>query len=715
MHIRRSICGLLSLSLVVCGLSGCSQTGGFWPAANANNDVKTVASVGDKPLSIRSGESGSSLRVEADEPSTPTPVGAGGTKITGRVFDETNQPVANARVRLVDGSAAGGRAMNATTDKSGAFTLHGLRRGSAYTVIAEYQDQDGFLSGHTEARAPETNVKISLRPRGTEAQPRKTTIRPAKARTETPIPSGNFDDDETVAPQPSVTRRSRPIGGDADLANEESVSLPVANREDVASNEDDSPSSTVRAGYSGRQRIAANARANRSSSQPILPADDADADLPRTRKSAKAKQPSVDEDEIPASRARNVGGSRHPADDDGENPLPPALEPEAEADAAPARSASRSGAGARTDEVEEPVRVSRIPYRGKTGAAASQRPVEEPTGDDIVIDGPGEREPRPIPEEILPSVRASGTADAAAADAIAPAVLTGVATGKRATTAAKRTRRAPAKPAAESPVAEPADSVAPADSAMEPNDAGETQSSSRKPTWRELSHDQAQVPLDESLRRSSGDTANTGRTVLALHRTDNTATRSRAATPGGASPLLAVTGAAAPEHVRTRPLCQVDPSTRKVLDLVLPGLDGALVSIQDIDADVILLDFWGSWCKPCRTSIPHLAELQEQFGGKRLQVIGIACERPSSLKERQAAAAQAAKELGINYRVLLSSMDGTCPVQKALQVQFYPTMIVLDRNGRILAREHGATDATLFRTDRAIFAALRSSDTGNYE
>jgi hypothetical protein len=97
------------------------------------------------------------------------------------------------------------------------------------------------------------------------------------------------------------------------------------------------------------------------------------------------------------------------------------------------------------------------------------------------------------------------------------------------------------------------------------------------------------------------------------------------------------------------------------------------------------------------------------MGGKRLQVIGIACERGATLQDRRATAARATKELGINYPVLLTSKAGDCPVQKALQIQFYPTLVLLDRDGRLLAREHGATEITLARMDRAITAALRGS------
>src|SRR5262249_40024512 len=109
-------------------------------------------------------------------------------------------------------------------------------------------------------------------------------------------------------------------------------------------------------------------------------------------------------------------------------------------------------------------------------------------------------------------------------------------------------------------------------------------------------------------------------------------------------------------------------------------------------------------------SLDHHREIQEQLGTKRLQVIGIACERGSTFEARRDAAAAAARKFGINYPILVTSIDGTCPVQKALQVQFYPSMVLLDREGNILQFEQGATDATLGRIDRAIAKAARDGD-----
>jgi len=162
-------------------------------------------------------------------------------------------------------------------------------------------------------------------------------------------------------------------------------------------------------------------------------------------------------------------------------------------------------------------------------------------------------------------------------------------------------------------------------------------------------------------------------------------------------------------------ICNLDPNDRRIVDFQLPGLDGTMVSFHDLDADLILLDFWGSWCRECQKSISHLQELQSRLGGKRLQVVGIACEKGSSVAERRASAAGAVQRLGINYPVLLSSLDGSCPVQQALKVQFYPTMVLVDRDGRILHLEQGATDTTLGRMDRSIAAALRPQDDHNGE
>jgi thiol-disulfide isomerase/thioredoxin len=221
----------------------------------------------------------------------------------------------------------------------------------------------------------------------------------------------------------------------------------------------------------------------------------------------------------------------------------------------------------------------------------------------------------------------------------------------------------------------------------------------RRPTWRELASKQNDVPLDESLTRAVTRAPRADKGIVTLTATSRPA-------KSGFSRFLSVPQPKIDEAVK-QSACSIDPNARRLIDFKLPDLSGRMVSLHDIDADVILLDFWGSWCQPCRKSIPHLVELQSKLAGKRVQVIGIACEKAMNPADRQASASKAVEQLGITYPVLLSSRDGTCPLQEALQIQFYPTMVLLNRDGLLLAREHGATDVTLPRMDRAIAAALQ--------
>jgi thiol-disulfide isomerase/thioredoxin len=172
-----------------------------------------------------------------------------------------------------------------------------------------------------------------------------------------------------------------------------------------------------------------------------------------------------------------------------------------------------------------------------------------------------------------------------------------------------------------------------------------------------------------------------------------------------------------PRSVRGRPRaaprvalasCQYDPKQRRIVDFRLPNLEGRPVRFQDFEADFILLDFWGTWCAPCMYSIPHLIDLQQRLGERRLKVVGIACEQGTP-QQQAANVARTVKRLGINYPVLLSGLEGDCPLQNALHIQAFPTLILVDRQGRLLWRDQGSMPPTLARLDRVLESAAPSS------
>jgi thiol-disulfide isomerase/thioredoxin len=83
-------------------------------------------------------------------------------------------------------------------------------------------------------------------------------------------------------------------------------------------------------------------------------------------------------------------------------------------------------------------------------------------------------------------------------------------------------------------------------------------------------------------------------------------------------------------------------------DFTLESLDGKSLRLSDLRGKAVLLNFWATWCGPCRIETPWLVELQKQYGSQGLQVIGVAMD--DSGKED---IAKFAKDMGVNYPVLL--------------------------------------------------------------
>ena len=95
----------------------------------------------------------------------------------------------------------------------------------------------------------------------------------------------------------------------------------------------------------------------------------------------------------------------------------------------------------------------------------------------------------------------------------------------------------------------------------------------------------------------------------------------------------------------------------------------------------MLLNFWATWCAPCKIEMPWFVELQKQYGPQGLQIVGVAMD-DASPKD----IADFAKEMGVNYPVLL----GKESVGDAYGgVQFLPENFYIDRNGKLVARAFG--------------------------
>lgn len=114
-------------------------------------------------------------------------------------------------------------------------------------------------------------------------------------------------------------------------------------------------------------------------------------------------------------------------------------------------------------------------------------------------------------------------------------------------------------------------------------------------------------------------------------------------------------------------------------DFALATPDGTYVTSSVLDGKVAIVNFWASWCAPCREEMPSLVRLQAEFEAQGLVVIGIA-EDPENLEDILAQV----EELGVNYPIVMA--DGVLEDQVG-GVFSIPTTFILGRDG-VVVRKH---------------------------
>ena len=122
----------------------------------------------------------------------------------------------------------------------------------------------------------------------------------------------------------------------------------------------------------------------------------------------------------------------------------------------------------------------------------------------------------------------------------------------------------------------------------------------------------------------------------------------------------------------------------------LAGLDGKPISLAGARGKIILLNFWASWCGPCRAEVPDLVELQTRYKD-RLQVIGLVVD-----DDDMDAIHQFVRDFGINYPVAVA------PVELRIQyggIPALPTSFLLDAQGRVVQKHVGLRDPALYEIE----------------
>lgn len=123
--------------------------------------------------------------------------------------------------------------------------------------------------------------------------------------------------------------------------------------------------------------------------------------------------------------------------------------------------------------------------------------------------------------------------------------------------------------------------------------------------------------------------------------------------------------------------------SRALLSTDLLDVDGEQHSLRQWNGQILVVNFWATWCAPCREEIPELIKLQEEFSQKGAQVIGIAIDQTEPVRAY-------AREMNINYPILLAEAQGIALSQKlGNQKGALPFTVILDENGKLIHRKLG--------------------------
>lgn len=116
-------------------------------------------------------------------------------------------------------------------------------------------------------------------------------------------------------------------------------------------------------------------------------------------------------------------------------------------------------------------------------------------------------------------------------------------------------------------------------------------------------------------------------------------------------------------------------------NITLRLLTGETKTLQDYRGKVVVLDFWATWCAPCRFTMPKMIQFYHRHRNQNVEVIGVAVDVNSP-----ADVEAFVREMGVNYPIAL---DTNASAKSAFQINSLPTLFIIDKEGNILARLEG--------------------------
>ena len=132
-------------------------------------------------------------------------------------------------------------------------------------------------------------------------------------------------------------------------------------------------------------------------------------------------------------------------------------------------------------------------------------------------------------------------------------------------------------------------------------------------------------------------------------------------------------------------------------DFTLRRLDGPNLRLAEQRGQVVLVNFWATWCGPCRQELPQLDRLYEKYRSAGFVLLGV------NVDDDAARAAGIARQLGLRFPVLF---DADKSVSRLYELQSMPATVLIDRDGRVRYLHRGYQDGVLLDYERQIRALV---------
>jgi len=140
-----------------------------------------------------------------------------------------------------------------------------------------------------------------------------------------------------------------------------------------------------------------------------------------------------------------------------------------------------------------------------------------------------------------------------------------------------------------------------------------------------------------------------------------------------------------------------------VLDTNLRALEGGTFRLAEYDGRVVVLNFWATWCGPCRSEIPHLVAMNREYKGRGVEFVGLSVEEPLTASEK---VRDFAAQYKIDYRLGFSERPWAAPL---MQGKTNIPQVFVMRDGRVLSRFIGYNDTRPQQVRDAIEQALKAN------